>query len=238
MDGKKEISPPVDVSNVNERIYHYLKKSIVESTIPAGSRLNIRQLSQELGVSHTPIKDALFRLSGEGLIEISQRSGTYVRSITESDIHEILQVRLFLEKAAIEAIAENITDEQLRHMRTIYAKSISIPVDPQRVETYRIFMEYDSQFHQCIFEFLGNKYLLRTYMNMNVHMQTFRFLAMNQEHGKRPATDLQHQTILEALNERNVKKSIEAVENHILDVDKAWAEIGKKMKTQPPALSS
>jgi GntR family transcriptional regulator, rspAB operon transcriptional repressor len=209
----------IDVTNINEKVYDYIKKNIINFHFPSGYKLNIKQLSETLGVSHTPIKDALFRLAGEGLIDITSRTGTYVKNIEEADIHEILQTRLILETAVIEEIAGKITDEQLQTLKGLYQKGVSLAVHPNDSESYKAFMEYDSQFHLSFFDIMGNKRLIYIYKNLNAHMQMVRFRLMNDALGKRPTTDEEHRMILEALCERNVAKAKQAIENHIHKVD-------------------
>ena len=106
----EELTTLIDVSNINEKAYNYIKTNIINLTYPPGYNLNLGQLSEKLGVSPTPIKDALFRLSGEGLVEIAPRKGTYVKELSLEDIHEIVQIRIILETAAVEAIVAGLTD--------------------------------------------------------------------------------------------------------------------------------
>ncbi|MCX5838763.1 MAG: GntR family transcriptional regulator [Deltaproteobacteria bacterium] len=221
---EENLTPSViDITNINEKVYDYIKKNITTSSFPSGYKLNIKQLSETLGVSHTPIKDALFRLAGEGLIDITSRTGTYVTSITEADIHEILQTRLILETAVIEEITEKITDEQLQTLKDLYRKSISIAVTPNDSESYKAFMEYDSQFHLSFFNIMGNNRLLHIYMNLNAHMQMVRFRLMSRVLGKQQTTDEEHRMILEALCERNVAKAKQAIANHLHRMDTVFA---------------
>jgi DNA-binding GntR family transcriptional regulator len=213
----------IDVTNINEKVYDYIKKNITTFHFPSGYKLNIRQLSEDLGVSHTPIKDALFRLAGEGLIDITSRTGTYVKSITEADIQEILQTRLILETAAIEEITGKITDEQMQALKELYEKGVRLVVDPNDSESYKAFMEYDSQFHLSFFIILGNKRLLHIYRNLNAHMQMVRFRLLNHALGKLPTTDDEHRMILEAICERNVAKARKAIANHIHRLNRVCA---------------
>jgi len=205
----------IDVTNINEKVYDFIKKNITTFNFPSGYKLNIKQLSETLGVSHTPIKDALFRLAGEGLIDITSRTGTYVKSITEADIHEILQTRLILETAVIEEITGRITDEQLQALKALHQKGRSLVVNPNDSESYRAFMELDSQFHLSFFNIMGNRRLLNIYKNLNAHMQMVRFRLMNHALGKLPTTDQEHQVILDALCERDVVKAKQAIANHL-----------------------
>ena len=78
----EEQSTLIDVTNINEKVYNYIKTNIISYNYPPGYNLNLNQLSELLGVSPTPIKDALFRLAGEGLVEIAPRKGTYVKDVT------------------------------------------------------------------------------------------------------------------------------------------------------------
>ncbi len=209
----------IDVTNINEKVYDYIKKNITTFHFPSGYKLNIKQLSETLGVSQTPIKDALFRLAGEGLIDITSRTGTYVKNITEADIHEILQTRLILETAVIEEITAKITDEQLQFLKDLYQRGVSLVVNPNDSESYRAFMEYDSEFHLFFFNVMGNRRLLDIYRNLNAHMQMVRFRLMNHTLGKLPTTDEEHRLILEALCERNVAKAKHAIANHLRRLD-------------------
>ncbi len=163
--------------------------------------------------------DALFRLAGEGLIDITSRTGTYVKNITEADIHEILQTRLILETAVIEEITAKITDEQLQFLKDLYQRGASLVVNPNDSESYRAFMEYDSEFHLFFFHVMGNRRLLDIYRHLNAHMQMVRFRLMNRGLGKLPTTDEEHRMILEALCERNVAKAKHAIANHLRRLD-------------------
>lgn len=210
----------IDVSNINEKVYNYIKTNIINYNYPPGYNLNLNQLSEMLGVSHTPIKDALFRLAGEGLVEIAPRKGTYVKDVTLEDIHEILQVRLILETAALEAITAGLTDEQLSRFTGLYEQMISVRVGENDVASYKAYMERDSEFHLLFFQILGNQRLLNIYRNLNAHIQIVRFRLLDRR-GKNVTTDQEHERILEALRERNPEKAKEAVRKHLLSLDKA-----------------
>jgi DNA-binding GntR family transcriptional regulator len=210
----------IDVSNINEKVYNYIKTNIINYNYPPGYNLNLNRLSEMLGVSHTPIKDALFRLAGEGLVEIAPRKGTYVKDVTLEDIHEILQVRLILETEVVGAIAAGLTDEQLLQFTGLYGQMISVRVGENDVASYKAYMEHDSEFHLLFFQILGNQRLLNIYRNLNAHIQIVRFRLLDRR-GKNVTTDQEHANILEALRERNPEKAREAVRQHLLNLDRA-----------------
>ncbi len=210
----------IDVSNINEKVYNFIKTNIINYNYPPGYNLNLGQLSELLGVSPTPIKDALFRLAGEGLVEIAPRKGTYVKDVTLEDIHEILKVRVILETAAVEAITAGLTDEQLSLFTGLYEQMISVRVGENDVASYKAYMERDSEFHLLFFQILGNQRLLNIYRNLNAHIQIVRFRLLDRR-GKNVTTDQEHERILEALRERDPGKTKEAVRQHLLSLDRA-----------------
>ena len=216
----EEQSTLIDVSNINEKVYNFIKTNIINYNYPPGYNLNLGQLSELLGVSPTPIKDALFRLAGEGLVEIASRKGTYVKDVTLGDIHEILKVRVILETAAVEAITAGLTDEQLSMFTGLYGKMISVRVGENDVASYKAYMEHDSEFHLLFFQILGNQRLLNIYRNLNAHIQIVRFRLLDRR-GKNVTTDQEHERILEALRARNPEKAKEAVRQHLLSLDRA-----------------
>ncbi|MFW6053090.1 MAG: GntR family transcriptional regulator [Desulfosalsimonas sp.] len=222
-----ENTPIIDLNNINKKIYDYIKENIIWCEFPPGTKINVKKLCGYLGVSYTPVKDALYQLAGEGLVIISPRAGTYVRNITEEDIHEVLKVRLYLEEAAVTEIVPRLTDEQLRILKSIYEESVSIAVDQRDKGSYKRFLECDSDLHRTIIDFAGNKWLNETYSNLNVHMQTFRYLVLRGIQGKLPTTDHDHKMIIDAFFERDVEKVKKAVSNHIRNTDHHWAKIGK-----------
>jgi DNA-binding GntR family transcriptional regulator len=186
--------------------------------VPPGCKLNVGEISRALWVCHTPVKDALFRLAGEDLVEISSRTGTYVKNITEADIHEIIRTRMILETSAIETVAERITDDQLRQIEDLYQQGLALTVYPNGGASYRAYMELDSRFHFFIFQLVGNSRLLNIDRSLNAHMQFVRFRMMNHAGGKLPTTDKEHHMILRALREHDPEKAKQAIRDQIDNV--------------------
>lgn len=236
MNRENATSPLIDVTNINEKVYQLIKQNIIGFVYPPGHNLNIGELKETLGVSPTPIKDALFKLAGEGLVVIYPRKGTYVKDITAEDIHEIIQTRLIIETAVIGEIAKTITDEQLRTLEDLYRKGISIKVDRDNVDDYKAYMESDSDFHLSFFRFLGNRRLMELYRNLNAHMQIARYRLMHHTRSKNPWTDQEHREMLAALQERNPARAQEAVRRHLLRLETACLEAAHTEAPAAPAV--
>ncbi len=215
--------PLIDVTNINEKVYDFIKRRIIDLTYPPGRRINSAQLRQALGISQTPIKDALFRLAGEQLVEISSRRGTYVKDVTDRDIKEIAETRIILETGAVEMAAGRITPEKLVQLEALYEETL----DGAGELDYRLFMERDSRFHMAIVGLTDNERLLQTYKRLNSHAQVVRSRFGGPGTKKLPQTDGAHKAILEALKRSDTEEAKERIKSHIITSWGAFLERGE-----------
>ena len=107
----------LDTSPLNERVYQLLLDRILSATLSPGQRVDSEELSRDLGVSRTPIKDALARLSAEGLIEIRPRRGTLVAKPTRRDAEELHEMRLMIETYVADGAIQAATATDDTHLR-------------------------------------------------------------------------------------------------------------------------
>ena len=214
-------TPFIDTSNINEKVYKFLKKGIMDFTYPPGHKFDLRQLRKQIGISQTPIKDALFRLSGEGLVEVSSRRGTFAKEVTEKDIGEIYDARLILEGGAGEILAKTITDEQLKELEALFQKTLRKDANSE----YKVFMEREREFHLAIIRFTNNQRLLGIYKQLNAHMQAVRF-RFGPTAERLPHTNQEHERILKAFRSRDPRKVKAAITKHLLSGKASF--LGKK----------
>jgi DNA-binding GntR family transcriptional regulator len=207
-----EKEPILDITNINEKVYGLIRKRIIHLEYPPGYQINVRKLQDELHVSNSPIKDALFRLAGEGMVEITSRRGTFVKEVTERDIYEIAEVRRILETGAIDLIAGRITEEEIEELEALYKETL---IGKSEFD-YDLYMEKDKDFHLGIMGLTGNQRLLDIYRQMNAHLQIVRFRYARQAKKKLPWTDRDHENILKALKERDGERAKRAMEEHLL----------------------
>lgn len=218
---------PIDITNINEKVYKLIKQRIIYLDYPPGQRIDIRQVQNELSVSQTPIKDALFRLAGEGMIEINSRKGTFVREISERDVFEIEEARIILETGAVELISDRISDDQLVELEKLYQDTL---FDDGQFD-YKMFMEKDNLFHLKIIEFTQNQRLMEMYDHLNAHMQIVRFQIARGRSRRLPWTNQDHLNILSALKARDPNKAKEAIKEHRLKAREAFLQHRREMKT-------
>ena len=220
--------PIMDLANINEKVYEFIKQRIIHLTYPPGHKINVRELQRELGISQTPIKDALFRLAGEGMIEISSRRGTFVKEVTGKDIEELFATRFILEAGAVDLVGKGVKDEQLEELEGLYNETLKSGLE----SNYELFIEKDRAFHMKIIEFTGNQRLMETYNHLSAHMQILRFRMARHNVGKMPWVDEDHRSILDALKERNPEKAKKVIREHFA---KSMSFLGRQSMGVYPA---
>ena len=201
----------LDVSNINEKVYLLLKDRILDVTYPPGSRINVSRLQKELGISYTPIKDALFRLAGEGLVEVSSRRGTFVKQVSVQDILDTIDTRIILECGCMDLVVPTITNEMISELELLYASTLKT----HDYDNYRQFLQLDSQFHTTIVRLTGNSRLIKIYELLNSHDQIarYRFTPKNLKRFK--GTDQEHGKILEAIKNHDAEAAKTALREHL-----------------------
>ena len=204
----------LDVSNINEKVYLLLKERILELTYPPGSRINVSRLQTELGISYTPIKDALFRLAGEGLVEVSSRRGTFAKQVSVQDILDTIQVRIILECGCIDLVVPSISDEMIAELEILYKATL----ESNGCKDYRQFLQMDSQFHTAIVRFTGNNHLQKVYELLNSHVQIARYRFAPKTQRRFNGTDHEHGRIFEAIKNRDAEEAKRALKKHLLAV--------------------
>lgn len=133
-------------------VFENIRSAIMEGTLRPGERLMEIQLAEQLGVSRTPVREAIRKLELEGLVIMLPRKGAYVASISKKDLFDILEVRVGLEGMAASYAAERISKEGIETLERI-SKELENYVAKNDVANM---LKKDEEFHNSIFEFTGN----------------------------------------------------------------------------------
>ncbi|KAF5063943.1 HTH-type transcriptional repressor RspR [anaerobic digester metagenome] len=193
------------------RVYDALKKEILSGHYKPGDVLNERKLSEDLGISRTPVREALQMLEQDGWLQIETYKGAVVREFDWRYMQETARIRSALEACAIEDAAEHITESDLALLEQIQEEQ------QKMLENFDVeaFIVQDRRFHTCLYERSGNHQLIRLLEN---YYDIFRFLGtqavMNSEE-RRLTTLLEHQAILDALKRRDTAGAVEAMKAHM-----------------------
>lgn len=135
--------------------YRTIRRSIVDGVLKPGERLIEERVAQHLGVSRTPIREALAMLEVEGLVKSIPKKGTIVRTFTREEIKDLYDLRIVLEGYAACQAAQLITEEELARMHELYEEMETCiradwPASDNRVEKVRYLTSKNNQFHQAI----------------------------------------------------------------------------------------
>lgn len=201
---------PVAAPLLIDETARVLRELIVDGTIAPGSRLSERQLGEKLGVSRTPLREALRLLAGEQLVDLSPRRGASVTKLDPETIEHVFRVLDSLERLAIELACVAMDDEAIAgvsdlhdRMRRYYEKR-----DKRR------FFAINQEFHEAILRGSGNPVLERTYRGLSGQVRRARYMSLNTEEEWASAVR-EHERIVDALVKRDVAKASRALSAHI-----------------------
>ena len=191
-------------------VFNTLRQAILKGELAPGERLMEIQLAEKLGVSRTPIREAIRKLELEGLVLMIPRKGAEVARISEKSLRDVLEVRRSLEELAIELACERMTEEELRTLEQAQAAFKKAIEDGDAMAI----AETDEGYHDLIYQGTGNDKLVQILNNLREQMYRYR-LEYIKDRDKRQILLLEHDHILKALRGRNIAEAKMAVREHI-----------------------
>lgn len=191
-------------------VFHTLRQAILKGEMEPGERLMEIRLAKKLGVSRTPIREAIRKLELEGLVIMIPRRGAEVAGITEKNLRDVLEVRRCLEELAVELAVERMDEEdieKLEEARQRFREAL------KSGDMIRI-AQADEQFHDVIFAGTHNEKLVYLLNNLRDQMYRYR-LEYIKDKGKRQILMIEHENILNAVKTRNLELGKRAMREHI-----------------------
>lgn len=191
-------------------VFKTLRQAILTGELKPGERLMEIHLANKLGVSRTPIREAIRQLELEGLVIMVPRKGAQVASITEKSMRDVLEVRLALEKLAVELACSRISDEckgKLEETLVEFEKATETG-DASAIA------KADVAFHDAIFVATGNMRLGQMVNNLAEQMYRYRFEYIKDESGHKRLKE-EHRRIYSAIIEGDVSRAMEEISVHI-----------------------
>ncbi|BAT57795.1 putative HTH-type transcriptional regulator YdfH [Variibacter gotjawalensis] len=208
------LAPLEDTSTFADRAYVALKEVIVTLNIydqPAEVRLDERQLASDLGISRTPVREAMAQLEREGFVRSVPRRGVYVVRKTRAEVIELITAWAALESMAARLITQNAKDEEISQLRKMFV-TFENGVPQAQLDEYS---EINIRFHQSIISMSHNKVLSDLAENLFTHMRMIRRKTIGeQDRAQRSMRD--HMNIIEALEARDTERAEDLVRNHAL----------------------
>lgn len=166
--------PKIPQQQLRDQVYGILREGILKRQFPPGVRLDLEQLETAMGISRTPLKEALQRLEAEGLVAVIARRGTYVSELDTEKAIELFNLREVLEAGAAPWILEHATDEDIAKIVALNDELFALLDTAPYEEIVVDFIEHDRHFHNSMIELAGNKALVEAYSNVNTHLQITR----------------------------------------------------------------
>ena len=213
MDTSQEDRPVASViprRPLHEEAADRLRDLIIQGRLSAGSRLNERLLTAQLGLSRTPLREAFKVLATEGLVELLPNRGAIVSQMDPVRLSESLAVMGALEALAGELACLNATDAQVNEIRALHFEMLAYHARGDLAGYFK----FNQAIHLKIVKYSGNAVLLNTYRQMNGNVRRARYMA-NLSKERWDAAVREHDAILAALSARDVKRIKALLSDHL-----------------------
>jgi DNA-binding GntR family transcriptional regulator len=221
---------PIDTSfSLKDHIYSVLKDGITSMNVYTESaelRLDERRMSEQLGISRTPLREALARLEQEGFVDIQPRRGVYIRRKSLEEILEMITVWAALESMAARMAAERATDEEIASLRAMVA-AYNPDAAKANLDEYS---EDNIRFHQRILELSRCKLLKDVADGLFLHMRVVRNRAML-ESNRVQRSVVDHSEIIKAVESRQPELAERLVREHTMSLHahmrRTWPQVAR-----------
>ncbi|MGE5558531.1 MAG: GntR family transcriptional regulator [Bacillota bacterium] len=213
---------PINLDNykpLRELVFESIRDAILSGNLPPGERLMEIQLADEMGVSRTPVREALRKLELDGLVVVAPRKGAYVAGISSKDITEVFEIRGALEGLAAELAVERITEEELDQLEKILYQVASC-VDSNNLEGM---IDADTHFHEMLYLASRNARLSQIVHNLREQIQRFRKFSLSSPGRMREALE-EHKAIVDAIAQRNANLACQLAKEHIENAESSFMQ--------------
>ena len=196
---------------LREVVFNTLRDAILKGELDPGEHLMEVQLANRLGVSRTPIREAIRQLETEGLVVMTPRKGAVVAEITQKDLTDVLEVRKALEELAVELACSKITAEEVEKLKECDDRFCKA----QDKNELTVIADMDEQFHDVIYEATGNKRLIQLLNNLRQQMYRYR-LEYIKDDKQWDVLREEHKRLVKAIEEKDIATA-KAVTGHHID---------------------
>lgn len=208
--------------SMSDAVYEQIKSDMLVGRYKPGERILENELSEQLEVSRTPIRNALVRLQGDGLVIIHPHRGVFVRELTVKDIEDHYQVRGVLEGLGAKLAAENLTKKNEDELKEMLNQMKKIHENGENEEEI---IHMNDAFHDYIFELAGNNVLDNMRQTLATSIALVRATSWKNT-SRKFETLKEHETIINEILKRNPIQAQKAAEEHVYNV---WQSASKNL---------
>ena len=203
----------MDKYSLRGQVFQEIREDILKGKFKENEELREATLGKELGVSRTPVREALRQLELEGLVHIIPNKGAYVTGITEKDVHDIYMTRSMLEGLCARWAAEHISEEQIQEMEEVLLLT-EYHLDRGNAEQLA---ELDGKFHEVLYGASQSRILRHILSDFDKYVQVARKRSVMKEDRAKESLE-EHREILTALRTGDADRAEELAHIHILNV--------------------
>ncbi|MFV9511615.1 GntR family transcriptional regulator [Tepidibacillus sp. LV47] len=187
--------------------YMEIKNAIINHSITPGQTLYERDLSEKLGISRTPVREAIQQLEIEGWVKSIPRKGIYVNDISIKDVEEVFQLRKANEVLVMELVISRITDEEINILEEMFTSQ-------SKITDVKSFILFDTNFHVYLAELSGNQRLVQLMKSLSDQIHWFGIQALHQS-GRTNEALKEHAQIIETIKNKDLERARIAIHEHI-----------------------
>lgn len=208
--------PKFGQATLNQRVYRELRQLVISGNIAPGTQLEEQALAGNMGVSRTPLREAIAQLVTDGLVENRPYRGNFVRSFTVKQVRDLYVVRQALEGCAVRLAVPHLIESRLIVLRDILA-DVQLALEAGELTWYGT---ADRRFHNTLISYSENQTLIECLERLSLQIQIVRTMA-NDDPAVVRRTALERPRILAALEARNAELAARLMEEHIAGVGEA-----------------
>jgi DNA-binding GntR family transcriptional regulator len=206
----EHIDNETHLASLRGKVFNQLQNDIINGKYQPGDSLIETRLSDELGVSRTPVREALRQLELEGLVQAVPNKGAIVKGISSKDIEDIYAIRMLIEGLAARWAAEKITAQELEELK----EAVELEEFYTLKSDFEHLLKSDSRFHEIIFKASKSKPLMHTLSTFHHYLQKARNTSMSSP-GRAQAVLEEHKAILNAIIAKDAEKAEKLTTEHV-----------------------
>ncbi|MDF2539801.1 MAG: hypothetical protein K0S76_2822 [Herbinix sp.] len=215
---QKEVA---DKYSLRGRVFNKIRENILSGVYKENEELKENTIGLELGVSRTPVREALRQLELEGLVTIIPNKGAYVTGITSKDIHDIYMIRSYLEGLCAKWACEHITEAEIEALDEI----LYLSEFHARRSHHEQLVELDNKFHDLIYKASGSKILDHVLSDFHHYVERIRKITLSRS-SRATKSNEEHALILDAIKKRDGDLAEKLAHEHIMNTIKNISEQG------------
>jgi DNA-binding GntR family transcriptional regulator len=206
--------PTLNRLDLTEQTYRILREQILKQDLQPGDKVSVDMVARGLGVSRTPVVNALKLLENDGLVEIHPRRGTFVTELTARDVADIFEIRQMIELYAAEQLFKSERYEEVLQQAQSLLERMRNDISEEDYADYDAFISEDRDLHTTIVWAMNNRRLLDIYSDLNIHMQVTRAHYLDTIENALEAQK-EHEAMVGAIANRDINALKSALNNHL-----------------------